>query len=167
MELALTLFPGNPLDDAIARGLDLTGLDSRNPSHWKLLLAVFCIAHFGEWKKHAAPKEWTRERLKKLLADTAEIESSRPPSLPKLSDTALSKILSSNAPYSSTYGSFEIDSLRERIREARKYKEAFAAMLEKHLKSVQFLYEAAGLDWTPEVIAQVSMSFTKNASEML
>ena len=46
LQLSCSLVPGNPFDDAIALGFAKTGFDVRDPLQWKLLLSLFCIAHF-------------------------------------------------------------------------------------------------------------------------
>ena len=48
LPLSCSIVPGNPLDDAIALAFAKTAFDVRDPLQWKILLGLFCIAHFAQ-----------------------------------------------------------------------------------------------------------------------
>ena len=156
MAASLTVFPGNPLDDAIAIGFAKSGLNVRDPVHWKLLLALFCIAHFGEWPKIGAPKYWIRARFEELNTHVTEIRSHHPPGF---SDTAVANVLKRKRPYKETYGRFSIDYLREQIAAAKKSELEFNKLVQTHLKSMRLMHENVGVEWTNEVESREMNSF--------
>jgi hypothetical protein len=155
LALSHSIFPGNVLDDAIALAFARTGLDARNPVHWKLLLGLFCAAHFGARSKLAAPKVWTPERLAKLYKDVDEVRSRRA----RLSDVAVARILKKNEPYSETYGQFTIDYIRERIGDAKSSRREFEETLKTYLASLRALRASFDLEWTSEIEAKYASSF--------
>jgi hypothetical protein len=162
--LNLTLIPGDPRDDAIALAFAKTGLNPNDPSHWKLLLALFSLAHFADWQKLAAPKLWTRSRLEQLHKHVAQIEARRP----GLSDVAIAKILRKNSPYRETYGQYSIDYIRERIRNAKESEVALEKLAQEYVKVVQLRYESVGVKWTSELGSETKNSFiefARNKSE--
>jgi hypothetical protein len=164
LALSFSVLPDIPGDNAIAIAFAKSGLNVRNPFHWKLLLTLFCLAHFDKWPKRAAPKLWTHARLDALYKSVTEIESHHPQSLARLSDGAIAKILRKNR--KEIYGQFTIDYLRERIRDARKAKKGFDELLRTHLKSMRLVYESASLNWTDEIEAKITASFTRTARKM-
>jgi hypothetical protein len=157
--LNLTLIPGDPRDDAIALAFAKTGLNVNDPFHWKLLLTLFCVAHFADWPKVAAPKLWTRARLEQLHKHVTEIRIRHP----GLSDAAIAKILRKNRSYRETYGQHSIDYIRERIRDAKKSELEFEELVQKHVKAVQLRYESVGVKWTSELESKTKSSFIEFA----
>jgi hypothetical protein len=160
--LSCSVLPGNPLDDAIAIAFAKTGLNVRDPSHWKALLGLFCLAHFSEWPKPAAHKRWTAARLEQLDKDTAEIWARRP----DFSDKAVARILKEKKSYEETYGQYSISYIRERIRDARKSKQEREELLKKHLTYMRRIYETLQVEWTSELEAEVTHSFKETARKV-
>jgi hypothetical protein len=160
--LSCSVFPGNPLDDAIAIAFAKTGLNVRDPFHWKALLGLFCLAHFAEWPKLAAQKRWTAARLEQLDKDTAEIWTRHP----DFSDEAVARILKEKKSYGESYGQYAISSIRERIRDARKFKQEREELLKKHLTFTRRLYETLGVEWTSELEAEVTHSLKETARKV-
>jgi hypothetical protein len=164
LALSFSVHPGNPGDDAIATAFAKSGLNVRNPLHWKLLLTLFCLAHFGEWPKRAAERLWTSARLEKLYKHVVQIESRRSQSLAPLGNTAIADILKKTK--KDTYGDFTIEYLRERIRDARQSRKEFDDLLQRHLKTMRVVYEGVGVKWTSEVEAKITNSFARTARKM-
>ena len=162
-DFALQLFVGNPLDDAIAIGFERTGLDPRDPMQWKTLLGLFCLAHFGETPKVAAPRTWDIARLQRLLTDADEIRKRHP----ALSDTAIATALKTKEIFKDVYGGFSVDTIRERIREAKKSREQFETLRKKHLEIIERVYHRVGLTWTPALARKHSASFDEMRRRVL
>jgi hypothetical protein len=162
LPLSCAVLPGNPLDDAIAVAFTETGFDVNEPLQWKLLLGLFCIAHFGEWKKLAAPKIWTAVLLEQLNHDAAEVRSR----LPDLSDEAIAKSRKYTERYRNTYGKYSINYLRERLADARKSHQESEKLLNTHLTSVRRLFAFMGREWTSENEAQAVRSFKSAARKV-
>ncbi len=159
MVINLTVIPGDPRDDAIALAFAETGLNVNDPFHWKLLLSLFCLAHFADWPKPAAPKLWTRSRLEQLHKDVTQIKVRHP----EFTDVAIAKTLTKNKPYRETYGQHSIDHIRERIRDAKKSELAFEKVVQKYVKAVQLRYESLGVKWTTELESKTKNSFIEFA----
>jgi hypothetical protein len=162
LALSHSVFPGSPLDDAIAIAFVRSGLNVRDPLHWKLLLGLFCLAHFAEWPKPAAHKLWTSARLQELDEHIAAIESRHP----DFSDVAVARTLKEGKPYSKTYGQYSINYIRELIRDAKSSKREFEELLHKHLRSTRPYYESAGIEWTCELEAKLTQSFLDTARQV-
>jgi hypothetical protein len=155
MSTSLTVFPGNSLDDAIALGFARSGLNVRDPVHWKLLLALFCTAHFGEWPKIAAPKHWTRACLEQLGKHVTEITLRHP----AFSNSAVARVLKNNNPYKEMYGSLSIEYLRELIASVKKAELEFEELAQSYLKSARLMHESVGVEWTNEVESRQMNAF--------
>jgi hypothetical protein len=153
LSFSCSAIPGTPLDDAIILAFAKTDLNIRDPLEWKLLLGLFCIAHFGVYKKRAAPKQWTAARLHQLDFDAAEIKSRHP----DFGDEAIANILKKTK--IDVYGKYTISSIRERVAQARKSKEAFEKLLADHLIATRRLHTFFGKNWTSEIEAKVKKSF--------
>jgi hypothetical protein len=73
---ALTLGSGSPYNAAVELAFTKANLDPKNPLSWRLLLELFCWAHFGDKKTRGAPGKWTAERYCRLLRDFDRKKSS-------------------------------------------------------------------------------------------
>jgi hypothetical protein len=62
---------------AVHPAFELAGLDIRCEDHWRLLVWVFCKAHFSPLPTRRRSKEWSPEKLKTLYNAVAEINSGR------------------------------------------------------------------------------------------
>jgi len=143
LPLSCSIVPGNPLDDAIALAFAKTAFDVRDPLQWKILLGLFCIAHFGSWQKPAAHKVWTPALLEKLDNDAAEIWSRHP----DFSDEAVARALKGAEPYRDAYGGYSVSYLRERLTDARKSKQESEKLLNTLLALTRNLYAICGAEW--------------------
>jgi hypothetical protein len=160
--LSVSVQPGNILDDAIALAFAKTGFSVRNPTNWKLLLGLFCVAHFAAWPKSAAPKLWTKTRLRQLDQDAAEIWSRHA----DFSDEAVARNLKTTKLYRTRYGRYSIATIRERLAEARQFKREAERLLNSHLDVVRRLYASVGFEWTSAIEAEITRSFTETERKM-
>jgi hypothetical protein len=67
--VALTLGSGSPFNAAIEVAFKKANLDPKNPLSWRMLLEMFCWAHFGDMKSRGAPEKWNADRYCQLLGD--------------------------------------------------------------------------------------------------
>jgi hypothetical protein len=140
------IIPGSPLDDAIAVAFEKTGFNRHDPLEWKLLLGLFCLAHYAQWPKRSAPKQWTLERLDQLDQHAAEVRARRG----NLSDTAVAIALTKSAQHRSLYGKYSASLIRERLGEARTAKHDFETLMQNHVAATRRLYALFGKEWTNE-----------------
>src|SRR5947207_1308413 len=56
---SLTLYHDNKFDRYVVRAFDEAGLNSRNPLHWRLLMYLFSIAHFGPKRGRGPRRFWS------------------------------------------------------------------------------------------------------------
>lgn len=61
-------------DRAIIAAFEKAGLNISSPMDWRLLMEMFCWAHFGEKGKAGAPIGWTNEQYRNLLRDVHEMK---------------------------------------------------------------------------------------------
>ena len=160
---SLTLIPGSPLDNAIAVAFDKTGFNRRDPLEWKLLLGLFCLAHFAEWPKRSAPKQWTLERLDQLDQHAAEVRARRG----NLTDTAVAIALTKSTQHRSLYGKYSPNLIRERLAEAQTAKQDFEKLMQDHVAATRRLYGLFGKEWTNETETKVRRSFIDRSKRLV
>jgi hypothetical protein len=73
-DAALTL-GSHPMHDPVRRAFRQAGLDPQNPLHWRLLIELFCYAHFGSAQRAGRPP---RTDQTKLLREVADIKQRNP-----------------------------------------------------------------------------------------
>jgi hypothetical protein len=156
LALGYTIFPGNPMDDAIAVAFAKMGLNVRAPEHWKLVVGIFSAALVGEWPKLAAAKFWTPARLQQLQTHASEIRS-RNRSI--LSDKAVARILKTSQPFRDIYGQYAQATIEERIGEAKNWNRDLDELVQSHLTSIRQYYESVGLEWTDELKSKLTESY--------
>jgi hypothetical protein len=72
----LTLYPANKSDAPLAKAFTKAALDPKNPFHWRLLMNLFCLAHFGRGRGRG--KEWDSTRYMKFLRDFEKVKAEKP-----------------------------------------------------------------------------------------
>lgn len=113
-EMASTFAPNDrAIDRAVTTAFSASKLDIKNPLDWRLLLEVFCWAHFGEHKKAGAPVRWTDERYCALLRHVAEAKATKRVTTDKAACAAIKKM------FASAYSAISAERLRKALREAR------------------------------------------------
>jgi hypothetical protein len=163
LPLSFSVLPGNLLDDAISMAFSKTDLNIRDPLQWKLLLALFSMAHFATWPPKKGPtKRWTSARLRQLDEHAQEIRSRHP----KFSDKAVASVLVGKNPYRDVYGEYSIPSIVERLAEAKTMKRELEALLKAHLTAVRRLFIHFEVEWTSDTEAAVRQSFLDRDREV-
>jgi hypothetical protein len=114
VEMAIHLDREHATDRAIEAAFRAANLDPKNPLNWRVLMEMFCWAHFGKKGDAGAPRVWTDERYCELLHDVEEVKTK---ASVKLKDVGACKELRSR--YKEKYGNLTVERLRRALREAR------------------------------------------------
>ncbi len=139
----LRLNEADEADTEMLSAFKVTGLDHRNPRHWRLLLKCFSEAHFG--KKKTKPVKWDAFEFCVLLKDYFDLTRNRP----ELSDLDACKLLKSDKLYKEKYGDYNIHALRKLVRQARSPK---YNMYLRHPEMRDLLLQQIRDDWEREGI---------------
>jgi hypothetical protein len=135
---------------------EATGLNPKNPFHWRILFIGFCASLVQEKKTRGRKPKWIEKRSA-LLRDFAIVRKDRP----TISDVGICRFMKKR--YPSKYGPPNQSPTAERI--AREVKKAHNHSLQKTIGSILRVealdHAKKGLLWNDEVKARKSSEYAK------
>jgi hypothetical protein len=99
-------------DEGIRKAFEFSGLNSRNPYHFKLLLRILADAHFQSSRPRRSSRRWTPARWARLLGDYHTIKQR----YPRESIRRICQRLKRERP--AEYGRLSGETLRRQLRNA-------------------------------------------------
>lgn len=149
---AVTLDSENPMDEQIGLAFNAAGLNHKNPWHWRILLGMFAVAHFGPKRRRGARKLWAGDSYCQLLYDVEKVKAEH--SWP--SDRAACRVLAKRRVAYGEHGKQQTaETLRRAVREARDPdKNSFLALwVGENLRKMRSDHQKRNVPWTTETAA--------------
>jgi hypothetical protein len=146
---ALTLVPGNRFSAPVETAFKKAKLDPINPLSWRLLLDLFCWAHFGETKRRGAPGKWNADRYCQLLQDFDLKKSGNP----SMSDRRVCEFLGQQPQYQMKNGKpLSPDRLMKVLKKARnpEFNINLKSGVDRRIEALRRVREHWGLEWSAE-----------------
>jgi hypothetical protein len=151
----LKLDPNDEMDRAISLAFKAAEFDPRNPIYWKVLLGLFALTHYGEWKKEGAPVKWVPTEYDALLQDYNEVKSRKP----SLKDHSIARLLKVSPPYKQRYGRLSTDRIRTLVREAKQSRTEIQVLEQVLLERRDAIFKRAGIEFSEEEKKEARASF--------
>jgi hypothetical protein len=146
-------------DKPVAAAFVASGLNPKNPIHWRMLISLFSWAHFEDRRGRGRPPEWSDRRYCRLLQDVDRMQVKHP----EFSMSSIFDNLGKKPAYKNKKGNqLSGGRLKTAYREAcdPAHNRLLATWLLKEIQRLRADYHHEGRNWSSEIEAEWSKKIT-------